>query len=247
MPQLVISKTYADDDILFEVDLDNIRNDLTTFFNTTKIDSDNIQDAGIETAKLQDSSVTTSKINDGDVTKDKLASDAQAFLVPTAGVLPYAGSSAPSGFLICDGSAVDRTTFADLFAVIGETHGNGNGTTTFNIPDYRGRFLRGVDSGAGRDPDAGSRTAMGTAGNTGDNVGSVQADELDSHNHSITDPGHTHANSVPSNTGGPPIAGGAGQTVNTATPSATTGVTINNTGGNETRPINANVTYIIKT
>lgn len=83
-------------------------------------------------------------------------------LAPTATVLPYAAASAPSGWLLCDGSAISRTTYASLFAIIGTSHGSGDGSTTFNIPDYRGRFLRGVDSGAGRDPDSGSASSTVT-------------------------------------------------------------------------------------
>lgn len=64
-------------------------------------------------------------------------------------------NTAPSGWLICDGSAVSRSTYADLFLAIGTAYGSGDGTTTFNIPDYRGRFMRGFDAGAGRDPGRG--------------------------------------------------------------------------------------------
>lgn len=58
----------------------------------------------------------------------------------------------PSGWLKCNGAAVSRTTYADLFAVIGTTFGAGNGTTTFNLPESRGEFLRGWDDGRGVDP-----------------------------------------------------------------------------------------------
>lgn len=64
-------------------------------------------------------------------------------LIPTALVSPYAGSTAPSGWLICDGSAISRTTYATLFAVVGTTYGIGNGSTTFNLPDLRDRTVRG--------------------------------------------------------------------------------------------------------
>lgn len=56
-------------------------------------------------------------------------------ILPTGTVLPYGGSSAPTGFLLCDGSAVSRTTYADLYAVIGDTYGSGDGSTTFNVPN----------------------------------------------------------------------------------------------------------------
>jgi microcystin-dependent protein len=93
-------------------------------------------------------------------------------ICPPGVVLPYAGSTSPDGWLFCDGREISRTTYLALFTAIGTAHGTGNGTSTFNIPDYRGRFLRGRDAGAGRDIDRASRTASGTGGLTGDNVGS---------------------------------------------------------------------------
>lgn len=71
---------------------------------------------------------------------------------PAGVIMSFAGATAPAGFLICDGSAVSRTTYADLFAVIGTTYGAGNGSTTFNLPDLRGEFIRGADAGRGIDP-----------------------------------------------------------------------------------------------
>ena len=79
----------------------------------------------------------------------------------------------PSGELECDGTAVSRTTYAALFAYLGTDYGVGDGSTTFNLPDYRGTFLRGWDNTAGNDPDAGLRTDRGD-GTTGDVVGSKQ-------------------------------------------------------------------------
>ncbi len=70
---------------------------------------------------------------------------------PAGEVITFAGNTAPAGFLMCDGSAVDRTTYANLFAVIGTTYGAGNGTSTFNLPDLRGEFIRGFDAGRGID------------------------------------------------------------------------------------------------
>jgi len=201
MPDIVISKTYEDGEPLFELDLDNIRDGITIFLNDTKIDSDNIQDAGIETAKIQDSSIVaaklatdsveTDKIKNANVTKEKLASDVEAFLVPTGTILPYGGASAPAGFVLCDGATLDRTTFAPLFAIIASAFGDGDGATTFHVPDFRGRFMRGVDDGTGTDIDAGTRTAMNVDGNTGDNVGSVQGDTTRNHTHLVG--AHTHA------------------------------------------------------
>ena len=70
-------------------------------------------------------------------------------LVPTGVILPYGGVTAPTNFLICDGSAVSRTTYANLFAVIGTRYGAGNGTSTFNLPKFNdGSFPRGVSTGS---------------------------------------------------------------------------------------------------
>jgi len=68
--------------------------------------------------------------------------------VPTGAVFHFAMTTAPSGFLICDGSAVSRTTYSDLFTAIGTTFGSGDGSSTFNLPDLVGQFIRGYNSTA---------------------------------------------------------------------------------------------------
>ena len=103
--------------------------------------------------------------------------------VPVGATLEYAGSVLPTGFLFCDGAAVSRTNYANLFTALGISHGQGDGVNTFNLPDYRGVFLRGVDGGSGRDPDASSRTALQAGGNTGDTVGTYQEDAIELHKH----------------------------------------------------------------
>ena len=105
-------------------------------------------------------------------------------VLPPGIVIPYGGTSVPPGWLLCDGSAVSRTVYANLFSFIGTGWGNGDGSTTFHLPDLRGRFLRGVDGAANRDPDKTTRTAANPGGNIGNNVGTI---EVDGH-------GHNHAN-----------------------------------------------------
>lgn len=80
-------------------------------------------------------------------------------LVPPGVVFPYAGPIPPTGWLLADGSAISRTVYARLFAAIGTTYGAGDGTTTFNLPELRGEFLRGLDNGRGVD----AGRALGTA------------------------------------------------------------------------------------
>lgn len=80
----------------------------------------------------------------------KLTLAASEVIMPTGVIVPFGGSSAPAGHLLCNGAAVSRTTYADLFAVIGTTYGAGDGSTTFNVPDMRGRFPLGkAASGTG--------------------------------------------------------------------------------------------------
>lgn len=163
-------------------------------------------------------------------------------------VVAYAGASVPENFLECDGRAVPRTgLYQDLFNVIGVTHGSGDGSTTFNIPDYRGRFLRGVDGAAARDPNSATRTAMNTGGNTGNNVGSVQTDATKKNGLALSDPGHTHTTQTNLAWTASGWGSGAGNVVvvSTGTGSSTTGVTLG-AGDSETRPINAYVKYIIR-
>lgn len=234
---------------------------LTGSVTATKLASDSVTtvkilDQNVTTAKLADGAVTTVKIDDEAVTQAKLDSAVLSLLqTPPGSIIAYGGTSAPTGWLLCDGSAVSRTTYADLFTAIGEAFGQGDNSTTFNVPDLRGRFLRGVDGSAGRDPDKASRTAMNTGGNTGDAVGSVQGHAFQTHVHSVSDPGHTHVQTYGS-TGGGTIytsASTLGSPANSAsaTASSTTGVTVGSpstgTTSTETRPINAGVNFIIKT
>lgn len=176
------------------------------------------------------------KLPDGDGSTDELlktdGSGNLDWVAPVAAPPPgsmmwYSGTSAPTGWLIGDGSEVSRTTFSDLFAVTSTAFGEGNGSTTFDLPDCRGRFIRGHDDGAARDPDAASRTVMNTGGNSGDNVGSVQGHAVQQHNHGYNDLAN-----------GGSLNGGSG--------SQGSAQSTGNFGGNETRPINFYMTCIIK-
>ena len=88
----------------------------------------------------------------------------------------------PAGCLICDGSALDKSVYPELYAVLGNRYGST--TTTFNLPDARGRFLRSVDADKGLDPSSASRTDRGD-GLTGDVVGTLQGSALKRHRHAV--------------------------------------------------------------
>lgn len=84
---------------------------------------------------------------DGGIILAKLATAVADALVPSGAILPYGGATAPSaGWLLCNGAAISRSTYATLFAIIGTAFGVGNGTTTFNLPDFRGRVPVGIDN-----------------------------------------------------------------------------------------------------
>ena len=104
--------------------------------------------------------------------------------LPAGAVIPYAGSSAPANWLLCGGQAVSRTDYAALFAVIGTTYGSGNGSTTFNLPDLRGRVIAGEDDMGGT---AANRLTSATSGITGTTLGAAGGDErLHLHQHANT-------------------------------------------------------------
>lgn len=96
-------------------------------------------------------------------------------LLPLGIVMPYAGSTAPSGYLLCYGQAVSRTTYADLFAIIGTTYGSGDGSTTFNVPDLRGRVAAGKDDMGGSAASRLTAVGLGVAGTTLGNAGSTES------------------------------------------------------------------------
>lgn len=100
---------------------------------------------------------------------------------PAGIIIPFAGpaENIPDGWMLCDGSAISRSDYANLYAAIGVCWGTGDGATTFNLPDLRGMFLRGVSGESGNDPDADNRVVLtDNGGNTGNNVGSYQGDAI---------------------------------------------------------------------
>ena len=167
--------------------------------------------------------------------------------IPSGTIMAYGGTTIPSGWLLCDGSAISRTTYSDLYTAIGNNFGSGDGTTTFNLPDFRGRFLRGVAGTSTNDPDKVTRTASATGGNTGNNIGSLQNDEIKSHSHNLVilpgcsggNNGNTTSLLTGSSSGMWGLSTGCGVTGNNT-------ASIASNGGNETRPKNVYVNYIIK-
>jgi microcystin-dependent protein len=103
--------------------------------------------------------------------------------VPTGSVTAFAGASAPSGYLMCDGSELSRETYSSLFSIIGTTYGTGNGTTTFNVPNLKGRMPVGLDS---------SQTEFNSLGLIGGaKQHTLTSNEMPSHTHTQNEHNHT--------------------------------------------------------
>lgn len=193
--------------------------------------------------------VDTNHIKDGSVTAAKLDSAAVSVLMPTASLMPYAGSSAPTGYLLCDGAAISRTTYSSLFGIVGTTYGVGDGSTTFNIPDLRGRVIAGQDDMGGT---SANRLTGQSGGLNGDTLGATGGTEthtlstleIPAHDHDITT---TFKNN---NTNG--VAGNFPTGTNQNPPNTTASNTeaVQNTGGdqahNNVQPTII-LNYIIKT
>lgn len=159
--------------------------------------------------------------------------------VPVGSIMAYAGPTAPSGWLFCDGSLVSRTTYSILFGVISTAYGIGDGATTFGLPDLRGRAIFGKDDMGGT---AANRITAGVSGITGTTLGASGGNQaMQQHNHTLADTGHTHTITDPghNHTLSPPMfaffgTGGYAATnaalwsdgyINIAV--ATTGITVN--------------------
>lgn len=135
----------------------------------------NVDNATLEVA------ADTVRVKDAGITKQKLAA---AMQLPSGALMPFAGSAAPTGWLLCAGQAVSRSTYADLFAAIGTTYGTGDGSTTFNLPDLRGRIPVGLDNMNG--VDAGRLDVANTLGGTGGEQKHVLTEsEMPSHEHAF--------------------------------------------------------------
>lgn len=179
--------------------------------------------------------------------------------------------TAPTGALECNGAAVSRTTYSRLYGIIGTTYGVGDGSTTFNLPELRGEFIRGWDHGRGVDPDRTIRTTRGD-GTTGDHVGTKEAGvagpvsitgasvEIDNvevwDTNTVTDSGNPRWQNINSAEGSVANLGGAQGAIMTLIPSGGSDpVTVTKiqgsmnvagvSGSSETRPRNVNLMPLI--
>lgn len=156
--------------------------------------------------------------------------------IPLGIVVDYWGTTPPEGWLFAAGQEVSRATYAALFAIIGTAAGVGNGSTTFNLPDYRGRVSAGRENMATPATTRLNSLSSSTLGASGGaQTHTLTTAQMPSHTHSVSDPGHSHSYSAQSgyvNYGGfGEIAPASGGTATTGT--AATGVTVGSAGSGE--------------
>ena len=169
----------------------------------------------VNASKIVDGSIGTSELADGSVSAAKLDAGLTTQVLPAGMIAPFAGTTAPSGWLLCTGQAVSRTTYAGLFGIVGTTYGVGDGSTTFNVPDMTGRVpvcksadaefsdlgetggVKSVTLSAAQSGIAAHSHPASSAANT---TGITFSDP--GHGHGVYDPGHSHGITVFSYQGG---------------------------------------------
>jgi microcystin-dependent protein len=176
------------------------------------------------------------------VTPASLASAASLF-VPPGAVMPFASAATPSGWLAANGAAVSRTLYPALFAAIGTLYGVGDGSTTFALPDLRGYFVRGQGTNADGTASGAFGTKQGDDFKSHSHTGSTSINGSHSHSYSAPnsyqqDTTNSPANGKRATSNANPNTGAAGDHSHT--------LTINPTGGTETRPKNIALLYCIK-
>jgi microcystin-dependent protein len=187
----------------------------------------------------QDAGLVAAHVGAGALSRNNMSADAA---IPAGVIWPYAGAAAPSGWLLANGNAVSRTTYASLFTAIGTTYGVGDGSTTFNLPDLTGRTVAGKESAATRLTSAGGGVDGATLGATGGGeTHTLTSGQIPAHAHPLNSPNSYFLMRTSGGSVGLTAGSGLADTVSN---------TSNNTGGGSAHP-NVQPTivlnYVIKT
>jgi microcystin-dependent protein len=183
-------------------------------------------------------------------------SDYYTITTPPGSIIAYIGSNDPKGWLICEGRSLSRTTYSNLFSVISTKYGAGDGSTTFNLPNFQGAFLRG----SGNQSKNFNGTTITYQGTSVDNIGQSHATQVHNHTATSNDSGHSHYIAQDNLGGGAAerltYGGGVGDHFENGTQTGYANITttVNNsssiggiiTNSTETRPFNFGVNWIIK-
>ena len=212
---LTPTQTFISGDTVLPATLNQLAQSTVALTAGSIVDADVSASAAIALSKLATGALPTAITV---ASANMVTATAQA-LLPAGAVMAFAMNSAPAGWLAANGAAVSRSTYATLFAAISTTHGSGDGSTTFNVPDLRGIFVRG----------SGDQTISGTLYSKA--FALKEADELKSHTHQYT----RYAQLITR-------AGGGDNNIW----ASTAGVQTTATGGTETRPANIALLYCIK-
>lgn len=153
-----------------------IKTALNVIFSTYLNDDGTFKNNVVTGAALVDATVTPAKLTTGVITQ---------LQVPTGAIQMFAGSAAPTDYVLCDGSNYDGTspTYSALFALIGTTYGNSGGASHFNVPDLKGRVVVGLDNGASRTP---SIAALGSTDGSATHLLTAAESGLPEHTHNLT-------------------------------------------------------------
>lgn len=252
--ELILQYNPASGNLIIPEDLDFIAADavVTAAFEAADADiisSLNTLEASLGTAALLDVGTSPNNIVQLDGAGKLPAVDGSALVgiigVPIGGMLFWPGASAPSKFLICQGQAISRTTYSSLFALIGITYGAGDGSTTFNLPQSGGEFIRCLDGGRGVDAGRtlGSAQAEDTKAHS-HSAGTLTTSSSGAHNHTVSGEGSSGVGNVFETSSSSPST-----TVNTSSNGAHTHTITGSTassGGAETRPRNIAFNLIMR-
>jgi microcystin-dependent protein len=262
-------KTWIDGDILTASDLNAEFQNVLTNFTPAGIDDESVNIAAMRATKdpyAANTAVLPTSLQEeihelrymiSQITgKTYWYEDAEASLTPTGAMLIWPTDTAPTGFLLCYGQAVNRTTYSILFGVIGTTFGVGDSSTTFNVPDMRGRFPLGQDDLGGTGADrvtAVNADAVGLAAGTethahttGDVTLTAAQSGVPAHTHTIPD--YTAAgggSSLIAATGGSAYSGAPASNAN-ATAAAAEAHNHGTTAAGSSMPPYLTLNYIIK-